>query len=401
MVPCANVNEVPLGLYLHVPFCVERCHYCYYRSYAKPTPAQIEQYIDALLTELKQYASTPAIAHRPLDFAYFGGGTPSLLSAAQIERLLGGVKALFPWNHAREISFECAPKSVTADRLAALRAAGVTRLSVGVQQMDDVVLAKSGRVHRVADVERAWGLIEPLAFPVVNLDLMVGLVGETDESFFSGLQRVISFSPMSVTIYLLEIPRNTPLYHALQTQQLSDSLVVWEVKRRRLAAAFTELERHGYVVRSAYSAVRDPQQGRFIYQEAQYHGADLLGAGVASFSYIGGVHFQNHAALERYLDCIAAGNPARARAYSLTDQDRMVREFVLQLKLGGVRRNEFERKFGVSIEQQFGASLQEFTKRQWLHVDADGVTLSREGLLRVDRLIPACYLPPHREQTYW
>ena len=396
-----NNDEAPLGLYVHVPFCAERCHYCYYRSYAKPTHDQTDHYIEALLTELAGYAQVPAVAGRPLDFVYFGGGTPSLLAPTQIQRLFDGVNRALPLDQAREICFECAPQSATDDRLRVLRDAGVTRISLGVQQLDDEVLTQSGRIHRVEHVERAWSRIEPLGFPIVNLDLMVGLVGETDESFFRSLERIIEMGPMSVTIYLLEIPANTPLFHALQENRIEQLPAGWDVKRDRLRRGFERLEQSGYSIRSAYAAVRDVKRGRFVYQEAQYHGADLLAVGVSSFGYFGGVHYQNHASLDGYLQRVTDSGHSRIRAVRLSDQERMVREFILQLKLGGASAAEFRDKFGVSLSEQFAIPLKECSERGWLISDGHGVRLTRDGLLRIDRLLPAFYLPQHLGKTYW
>jgi oxygen-independent coproporphyrinogen-3 oxidase len=168
-----------------------------------------------------------------------------------------------------------------------------------------------------------------------------------------------------------------------------------------LARAFELLEGHGYSVRSAYAAVRDPRQGRFVYQEAQYHGADLLGTGVASFSYFNGVHYQNHTSLERYLGSVSDGRLPHARACVLGDEERLVREFVLQLKLGRVSARDFQEKFGVAIDQHFAVPLEACAKRGWVRSNDYGVELTRSGLLRVDRLIPAFYLPRHRSANYW
>ena len=399
--PCRDVVDVPLGLYLHVPFCAERCHYCYYRSYDRPTHDQTDHYVDVLLDELASYARAPAVAGRPVDFVYFGGGTPSLLAAHQIERLFDGVKQHFPLDAVREVTFECAPQSATIDRLRVLRDVGVTRISMGVQQLDDDVLRKSGRIHRVEHVERAWERVAPLGFPVVNLDLMVGLVGETEESFFGSLDRIIAMSPSSVTIYLLEIPPNTPLFRALQAHQIEQLPAAWDVKRARMGRAFEQLEQSGYAIRSAYAAVRDAELCRFVYQDAQYHGADLLGLGVASFSYFGGVHYQNQGSLDRYLQSVSDHGHARARAYELSDDERMVREFVLQLKLGGVSAAYFLKKFAVNVAEHFAAPLAASEQSGWLKVDERGVRLTRDGLLRVDRLIPSFYLPQHRDKAYW
>lgn len=397
----AEDGDAALGLYVHVPFCLQRCDYCYYRSYSAPSREQTDGYVEALLAELTIYGKSPALSGRRLDFAYFGGGTPSLLSAEQIGRLLGGIKGVFPWGDAREVSFECAPKTATSRRLAVLKQAGVTRISLGVQQLNDDVLAKNGRIHRAADVERAYSQIGRHGFQTVNLDLMAGMVGETEHSFFASLDRVIAMEPDSVTIYMMEIPPNTPLHRALQDGSLDEPPASWDVKRDRLGQAFSRLEQAGYTVRSAYSAVRDPQRHPFVYQEAQYRGADLLGLGVASFSYLNGVHFQNVASIEPYQSSLADDRLPLSRAYRLSDDEQLVREFVLQLKLGQVDMRALQDKFGVDVKRRFAAPLKSLAAKGWLTVKREQVILTRAGLLRVDRLIPAFYPPRHREQSYW
>ncbi|MCA9266705.1 MAG: coproporphyrinogen III oxidase family protein, partial [Planctomycetales bacterium] len=337
----------PLGLYIHVPFCVERCDFCYYRSYAGQSGATRERYLDAVLTELSMYRSYSGLAERRVDFVYFGGGTPSLLSVRQIERLLRGIQAVFPWTHAREVTLECAPKSVSRSRLAALAEAGVTRISLGVQQLDDGVLLANGRIHRVDDAERAFAKIASVEFQSVNVDLIVGLVGETDATFRTSLNRVLQWQPDSVTIYQLEIPVNTPLAQTLREGHQPPA--GWDVKRRRLMEAWDELERAGYTLRSAYTAVRDPTKHHFYDQDLQYQGADLLGVGVASFSYVDGVHCQNIASIESYQASVADRRLPLSRAYVLSEVEQMTREFILQMKLGQINARYFAEKFSVDL----------------------------------------------------
>ena len=238
----ASCHEVPLGIYIHTPFCVERCHFCYYRAFADPTRATIDRYLDALTKELRLYAQLPAVVGRQPSFVYFGGGTPSLMTADQIERLLGEMQNIFSWDHVQEATFECAPLTVTPDRLKVLRDAGITRVSMGVQQLDDEVLTKNGRVHLVDDVERAYDEIRRCDFDIVNLDLMIGLVGETDASFHSSLDRVIRMQAQSVTLYQLEVPMNTPLYRDMQNDNVESPLAGWGERRERLKAGFARLE---------------------------------------------------------------------------------------------------------------------------------------------------------------
>ncbi len=387
--------EAPLGIYVHVPFCAKRCDYCYFRSFAGGTNGEKDDYVDAVIEEAKNYRRSPALSDRALSFIYFGGGTPSLLSDRQIRTLLTGLQDAFPWDDVEEVTFECAPKTVTLAKLHTLRQLGVTRLSMGVQHWDDQVLQRSGRIHLVQDAERAYAWIQEVGFDVVNLDLIVGLGGETDASFLGGVERCIELGPACVTIYQLEVPHNTPLYRTLYDAESPAPLPSWALKRRRLASGFELLERAGYTVRSAYAAVRDPAVHRFVYQDAQYHGADLIGLGLASFSYVGGVHFQNISRMEPYLECVSRQEFPIGRAYLLSREEQMVREIVLQLKLGGVSRDYFRRKYDVDVVARFAPQWNAFAARGWLRVGPQGVRLTREGLLRADRLVLAFYRPSH------
>ena len=397
--PRDPAQSIPLGLYVHIPFCVDRCQYCYYLS-SDNKLGEIDGYLDALAAELAQYSEQPALAHRGPAFVYFGGGTPSLLGSGRVQRLLSALQQAMPWGDAREVTFECAPRSVTEKKLATLRECGVTRISLGVQQMDDEVLQRNGRVHLVADVERAYAAIRRVGFDVVNLDLMVGLVGESDASFFASLERVLGMEPESVTIYQLEIPLNTPLYRSIADGTLATPPASWDIKRARLRTGMERLEGAGYTLRSAYTAVRDPDRHRFVYQDELYRGADLLGIGASAFSHLGGINHQNLATLESYLTAHSRGELPLWRAYVLDDDERLVREFVLQLKLGGLPWEYFEKKFGVDVRERFATPLAELAARGMLEVSSEGVQMTPAGRSRVDRLITAFYRPEHRGVRY-
>lgn len=387
----------PLGLYVHVPFCVERCDYCYYLCYDDRF-AETDRYVNALIAETARYAALPAVRDRPIDFVYFGGGTPSTLTAGQLSRLLGGLTESLPWTEVREVTFECSPKTVTREKLEALREGGVTRLSIGAQQLDDRVLELNGRVHLTADFESAWSEAREVGFDVINVDLIAGLVGESDDTFFPSLERLLEMEPDSVTIYLLEVPHNTALSRAARSPGASvagPALPSWAEKRGRLERAFARLEEVGFVIRSAYCAVRDPESHAFRYQDEQYRGADVLGLGVSSFSYLDGWHQQNAADLQAYLALVEAERLPLARAYHLEDEERSVREFVLQLKLGGVDLDGFLGKFGPDACDRFSEPLEELEKLGWLIRTPKEIRLTRQGLLRVDRLLEGFYLPRH------
>jgi oxygen-independent coproporphyrinogen-3 oxidase len=395
-------DPVPrLGLYVHIPFCVDRCRFCYYLSYERDERGSLDRYVDSLIAEFGSYARRAAIVDRSLDFVYFGGGTPSLLARSSLERLLEGLQRIRPWSDTREVTFECAPKSVTPAKMEMLRCAGITRLSLGVQQLDDEVLVRNGRVHLTRDVEAAYAAVRKAGFPVVNLDLMVGLVGETRETMLRSLERVIDLGPDSVTLYQMEIPLNTPLYRDIESgDEDRGSLADWAEKRRRLTLAFEHLSAAGYQRISAYTMVRDPSRHDFVYQREQYHGADLIGIGASSFGYIQGFHHQNQTALGPYSEIALSGELPVFRAHRLDPEERLVREFVLQLKLGGLRRADFLDKFGVDPVERFGETLEPMIDKGWIVCDAQELRLTREGLPRVDHLIPLFYQSRYRGARY-
>ena len=205
------VPGVPLGLYLHIPFCRKRCHFCYFRVYTDKNAQEVNDYLDVLAREWELCAAKPAIAGRPLNFVYFGGGTPSFLSTKQLEGLVGRLSALTPWKDAEEVTFECEPGTLTEAKLAAIRGIGVTRLSLGVENFDDEILELNGRAHRSPEIGRAYAFARSLDFPQINIDLIAGMLGETDENWQRCVEKTLELQPDSVTIYQMELPFNTTI----------------------------------------------------------------------------------------------------------------------------------------------------------------------------------------------
>jgi oxygen-independent coproporphyrinogen-3 oxidase len=390
----------PLGIYVHLPFCQHKCDYCYYLSYTAQPAAVVDRHVTTLVRECELLAERTGVKGRPLTFAYFGGGTPSMLGADQIRRLMDGLQGALGWGGIEEVSFECAPRSVRPELLATLRHCGVTRLSMGVQSFDDGLLRLNGRFHLAADVARACSQMRRADFAWVNLDLMCGLLGETEAQWRDSVRRAIELEPDGITIYQTEIPHNTRLYRDFRAGNLPDAPVSWETKRARLDAGFRELERSGYTVVSAYNAVRVPQRHQFRYQEALWSGADLLGLGVAAFGYFGGTHYQNQATLEEYESAVERGELPLKRAFQLSPHDQCVREFVLQLKLGAVPLAPFRQRFGVDPGARFAEPLRALAAEGWLTVADDVVRLTRRGLLRADRLLPRFYNPAFEAVRY-
>jgi oxygen-independent coproporphyrinogen-3 oxidase len=389
---------VPLGLYLHIPFCRKRCHFCYFRVYTDRNAKEVESYLDLLAREWELYAGMAAVAGRKVDFVYFGGGTPSFLSTRQLEGLVKRLTAVAPWSGADEITFECEPGTLTEAKLAAIRRMGVTRLSLGVENFDDRILELNGRAHRSPEIGRSYAFARSLGFPQINIDLIAGMLGETDDNWRACIRRTLDLDPDSVTIYQMELPYNTTISSDILKHkgQFSDPVANWPTKRRWVDEAFSMLEQAGYHVGSAYTAVKNRAATTFVYRDRLWEGADLIGLGVASFGHVNGVHVQNLDTWETYAAAVRRDEIPLARAYRPTSDERMIREFVLQLKRGSLRPDYFAAKYAVDVLDRFHEPLAWLQAAGYLaSASADRIALTRDALLRVDVLLPRFFLPQH------
>ena len=399
----APLPGVPLGVYLHIPFCRKRCHFCYFRVYTDKNAQEVGAYLDVLAREWELYSRLPVFAGRPIDFVYFGGGTPSFLSTSQLEGLVNRLTAATPWRDAAEVTFECEPGTLTEAKLRVIRRLGVTRLSLGVENFNDEILTANGRAHRSPEVFRAYEFARSLDFPQINIDLIAGMLGETDENWRDCVAKTLALEPDSVTIYQMELPFNTTISGNLLkgTDRFDQSVAGWATKRRWVQEAFEALEAAGYHVGSAYTAVKNPATTKFLYRDRLWQGADLVGLGVASFGHVNGVHMQNLDTWEAYSAAIDRGEIPLSRAYRPTDEERMIREFILQLKLGSIRPAYFQQKYGVDVLERFAEPLASLTADGFLaSATAEAVSLTRAGLLRVDALLPRFFLPQHVGRRY-
>jgi oxygen-independent coproporphyrinogen-3 oxidase len=396
-------DSVPLGLYLHIPFCRKRCHFCYFRVYTDKNARDVRHYLDTMVREWELYQAQPATSRRPLAFVYFGGGTPSFLSTRQLESLVGRLAALAPWSAAEEVTFECEPGTLTDGKLDAIRGMGVTRLSLGIENFDDRILERNGRAHRSGEIFKAYASARSLGFPQINVDLIAGMLGETDANWRACVRRTLELEPDSVTIYQMELPFNTTISRDLLrgTHRFAEPVADWATKRRWVEQAFAALEAAGYRVGSAYTAVKDAERTRFVYRDRLWQGADLVGLGVASFGHVNGVHLQNLDTWEAYGALIGRGELPLSRAYRPSPEERAIRELVLQLKRGWVRPGYFREKYGLDVLERFRGPLDSLRAEGWLRqADDELVALSRAGLLRVDVLLPRFFLPEHRGIRY-
>ncbi|MBY0229896.1 MAG: coproporphyrinogen III oxidase family protein, partial [Gemmataceae bacterium] len=378
------------------PFCRKRCKFCYFRVYTDKNARDVETYCDALVKEVSLCAKQGIVGDRPLHYAYFGGGTPSYLSADQLRGLMTRLKAVMPWDGAKEVTFECEPGTLQKHKLETLKEMGVTRLSLGIENFDPKILEYNGRAHLEDEIHRAYGWAIEVGFTQINIDLIAGMVGESWENWRECVRKTLLLKPESVTIYQMELPFNTVFSKELK---MADDMAVadWPTKRAWVEYAYDTMMAAGYSISSGYTLKRDPSVS-FVYRDALWHGADMFGTGVASFGHLGGFHVQNLDRWEEWLAALDRDEMPLGRALPVTPRQRLIREMILQMKTGKLDAGYFRAKFGADVERGFREQWQAL--RASGDVKEDGLELTKQGLLHVDTLLPAFFEPEHRGARY-
>ena len=395
--------DVPLGLYLHIPFCRKRCKFCYFKVFTDQNAKDIEAYVSALCREIELVSQQPVMGDRPFRFVYFGGGTPSFLSVKQLRSLVERLQANINWDKAEEVTFECEPGTLQESKVKALRELGVTRLSLGIENFSDSILEENGRAHLTKEVYKCWDWIQAADFSNVNIDLISGMVGENWDNWKHNISETIKLSPHSVTIYQMELPFNTVYSKDILGEKIETPVADWDTKREWLNYAYDELQSAGYKISSAYTMVKDLKDDvvSFSYRDNLWQGSDLLATGIASFGHVSGVHYQNKADMKQYqADLLEEGKLPLGRAFTPTSHQALIREMILQLKRGFLEVDYFQQKFDVNIVDHWREQFQAHQADGMLSFDDDRIELTRKGFLHADALLPVFFEAEHQGVRY-
>ena len=357
-------DDRPLGLYIHIPFCRKRCKFCYFRVYTNQNAKAIEEYVQSLVAEVGMLSERRGTHDRKLKFVYFGGGTPSYLSSKQLRSMRERMSEYISWDDAEEVTFECEPGTLSLEKVKTLRDIGVTRVSLGVENFDDKILEENGRAHLSPEILKAYGWLQDVGFPQINIDLIAGMVGETDENWAACVEKAIAMAPDNITIYQMELPFNTVYSKEIQELEIVSPVADWPTKRRWVSESIDRLAEAGYQPCSGNEFIRNPETDAFVYRDNVWRGCDLLAAGVSSFGHFQGVHYQNLDKIEDYMSTVQRGELPINRALKPTPQQILIREFVLQMKEGTSIPNSISGKVWCrSVRRVQGAARQPTNRR--------------------------------------
>lgn len=360
--------------YLHIPFCEHICYYCdFNKVFIEGQP--VDEYIDMLIREMS-FLKEEVSAH-PLSTMYIGGGTPTSLSAKQLEKLMIGIHEQLPLASGVEFTVEANPGDLTADKIAVLKNYGVNRLSMGVQSFDDRLLKKIGRKHTASDVFDTMRLLEKSGLNNVSIDLIYALPGQSLESFQDSLDKALSLDLPHYSLYSLILENQTVFYNLARQGRLHLPDEDEEGDMFDLAASF--MEAHGrkqYEVSNFAIPGKESQHNLVYWNNEEYYG---LGAGASG--YLDGVRYRNFGPIQQYMQPLKEQKRPIRDEEILTEQARMEEELFLGLrKREGVSYALFFEKFNQSLDEVFGNVIEELVAEKLLVKDTQHIALTRRGL---------------------
>ena len=376
-----GLNRQPLNVYLHLPYCIQRCAYCHYKTTTLRNTqlSEIDRYVDSLCREIKIATERFHLRERPAISVYFGGGTPTLLSPANIERVMQTLRQNLTLADP-EINFGAEPVSLTARKAEILTQHGVNRINLGIQSFCEEIVFRTGRRDTEKQALKAIE-IALLTGAVVNIDLISGLQGETPETWAYSVRRAIESGAQSITVYKLEIYANTEYYANLRRQNIS--LPSDEEELRLARYAFEELTSVGYQPVNFFTFTRG---GQYVQRHitTKWQGTDVYAFGSSAFGSLGNWAYQNTNDLERYSELLEQEKLPLFRGYVYNDLELMTRDVILGMKLIRFDRRSFRKRHGIDLVRLCEPVVRRLQEDEFIAVEDDAIVVTRKGILYGD-----------------
>ena len=367
------MQKKPTSAYVHIPFCTQICYYCdFSKVFIKNQP--VDSYLEHLLEEFQSYDI------QRLRTLYIGGGTPTALSASQLEVLLKGLTENLDLSVLEELTIEANPGDLDADKIAVLKNSAVNRVSLGVQTFDNKMLKKIGRSHLEKDIYENIDRLKLAGFDNISIDLIYALPGQTMEQVKENVAKAIGLDIPHMSLYSLILENHTVFMNRMRRGKLP--LPKEELEAEMFEYIIAELERAGFehYEISNFSKIGFESRHNLMYWDnAEYYG---IGAGASG--YVNGVRYKNHGPIRHYLSAVEEGN-ARITEEHLSQKEQMEEEMFLGLrKKSGVSMARFEEKFGRSFDELYGEIVRDLVQKGLMQIEGDRVRMTKRGLFLGD-----------------
>ncbi|WP_316571967.1 radical SAM family heme chaperone HemW [Neobacillus sp. YIM B06451] len=368
-------KQSPQAAYIHIPFCQHICHYCdFNKFFLQGQP--VDEYLEALDKEMAlTLEGNPAEAMKSL---FVGGGTPTALNVAQLEKLCKSINAHFRKPPEIEYTFEGNPGDLSYEKLAILKNSGVNRLSIGVQSFNDDLLKKIGRSHRAIDVYKTVEDAKRAGFENISVDLIYALPGQTLDDFRETLSEALSLGLPHFSGYSLIIEPKTVFYNLMKKGKLP--LPGEDVEAAMYELLMDEMAKHGY---RQYEISNFAKKGfESLHNITYWKNEEYYGFGAGAHSYVGKVRRSNIGPLNRYMTSLDEGRLPVLEENEVTKEEAMEEEMFLGLRMSdGVKKAHFEKKFSVPLESVFQSQIETLSKNGLIDAEGESVFLTRKGKL--------------------
>lgn len=371
-----NQTKKELGIYIHIPFCKQKCYYCDFISYSTKNNL-VDKYIESLLNEIQDWKNNTDIKEYKISTIYIGGGTPSYIEEKHIIQILENLKEFI--NPQVEITIELNPGTVTKEKLQSYKQAGINRLSIGLQETHDELLKQIGRIHNFNQFEETYKLAKEVGFENINVDLMIGLPNQTIEHIKENLQKVIKMESNHISVYSLILEENTVVEKQVSQGKLimpdeqQERAMYWYVKNTLEIQGYNQYEISNFAKKG-----KESKHNLNCWEQEEYRGF-----GIAAHSYIDGVRFSNTSSLEDYITNINEKNLNKnIQVHEIQEKEDMQKEYMLLglRKLEGVSISKFKNKFAENPIFLYHGQLQELTENKLIKIDGDKIKLTNRGL---------------------
>ena len=387
-----------LLLYIHIPFCPTICTYCFYKKFGNPAPAIVEQYLQYLKREILLFSQRPEVQNKRVKTLYIGGGTPTTLTSAQLVELTGWLREHLDLSTLEEFCCEMMPDEVTAtpEKLSVLKELGVTRISFGVETLNDSILRLHNRRCTRALYDATYETVKQLGFEKINIDMMSGLAGETWETWTSSIEKLLEWEPPSISIYKYEVFYNTTMFSSMRNGRIPPPLITDEEEIRHIRHAHETLcSKGGYIVANCLHLLKDWKYNDLHYRSL-WQGGELKGLGLSAHSSYEGYLHQNAADLPEYYRMLEENRLPVKRAYQLTVRDRLSQAMVYGLKNLAIKRADFIASFGVDLAELYGEIIDQLVADGVLSIDDDWLRIRPDYYIFADDICRQFFLPEYQ-----
>lgn len=367
-----------INIYIHIPFCIQICDYCFYMKELIKSKDQVDEYVDSLCKEIELVSERFNLGKRKVNSVYMGGGTPSVLTERQFGRL---TETLNRFHHLQdtEFSFEAEPGTFNMTKLTWLKREGVNRISMGVQSFDDEVIRLSSRKHTSAQAIQSIKMLQDIGGIEINIDLLSGLAGETAESWRRSVDTALHQGTDMLTIYKMKTYANTNFFKKGVIRSEIE-LPSEEKEILFMTEALDKIIDRSYHLWSSFAFTKSGCLNR--YAEKTWRGEDLIAYGASSFGKIGNINYQNLNNIQLYSDRVKSGAFPIYRTFSMSYKDMMIKELLLcSARLFSYRKAEFIAKFGFDYFKLIPDVIKELVSKGYITSEVDELVLTRQGVL--------------------